>query len=132
MYKIKADTARNVMYISLKGFLNETDVKEAVLQIRRTADSLRPGFVIVNDISEFSPASPRVADEISKVQAYVNQKGCKKTIRVVGNVLSKHQVRRCQEAVRAEYEVIEVTTPEEAEKYLKQMSFEKPSPKTSA
>jgi hypothetical protein len=118
MYQIKADTIKNVMYVLLKGFLNETNVKETVSQIRRAADSLRPGFVIVNDIAEFFPTSPKVADEISKVQAYVSQKGCKKTIRIVGNVLSKHQVKKCHETVHAGYEVIEVSTLEEAERYL--------------
>ncbi|GEM_PF-2471807 len=125
MQQIKVDTIKNVMYIFLKGFLNESEVKEAVSQIKRGADQLKPGFVIINDISDFFPVSRKVSDEINKVQAYVSQKGCKKTIRVVGNVLSKHQVKKCHEAAQAGYEVIEVDTLDEAERYLNRINSEK-------
>ncbi len=85
-----------------------------VHRIIKAADSLTPGFTIINDISEFCPASNIVVDEIGKAQSYVNKKGVGKTIRIVGNVLSKNQLKNTQQRVGAQYSVIEVESLEEA------------------
>ncbi len=114
MAQVKVNNKENYMLIVLEGFLNEDEVKDILGRIIKGIDTLTPGFTMINDISKFVPANSKVLNEIGKVQAYSMKKGVGKTIRVVGNVLGKTQLRRAQENAGVGYEVIEVGSLEEA------------------
>lgn len=118
MYEVKAIEAKNAMYLRFEGFLSDEEVKKAVSEVMKAADQLKTGFTIINHIKDLSPASKEVAEEIAKAQKYVQQKGCRRSIRIVGNVLSKHQFRKVKESSGAGYEVFEVATLEDAKEFL--------------
>lgn len=118
MHEIRINTNKNVLYITLKGFLKDDEVRDVVKEIIDKAKQLSPGFIVVNDISEFSPASKNVLDEIKKAQAFVKTKGVKRIIRVVGNVLTKNQLKYTQQCAGLDNEVIEVNSLTEVDQYL--------------
>jgi hypothetical protein len=51
-----------------------------IVEIRK----LRPGFAIINDISELKPASPAATEHLRRAQEASVSKGCGRVIRVVG------------------------------------------------
>jgi len=106
------------MIIVLRGYLDEDEVRDAVARIMNAADALTPGFTIINNISQFAPASPVVISEIEKVQSYVHGKGVGKIIRIVENILSRHQLEKAQQKIGAGYEVVEVESMEEAMRHV--------------
>ena len=92
---IRADVAKNRLYIVLGGFFKDDEVKAAADKCIAEVKKLKPGFVVINDIREFKPASPAGADEIKRAQIFVKQSGGAKIIRVVGEaVLSQAQFER--------------------------------------
>jgi len=119
MYDIKADVIKNCLFITLKGFFQPDEAKVAADKVISEAEKLGTGFTIINDISEFKPASEEAAAHIKRAQGAVAQKGVKKVIRIVGaSVLGKFQFSRTQKEVHAGYESFEVATMEDALKLL--------------
>lgn len=119
MYDIRADVKRHCLLITLRGFLQPDEAKEAADKVISEAEKLATGFTIVNDISEFKPASEEAAAHIKRAQGAMAAKGAKKVIRIVGaSVLGKHQFNRTQKEAQAGYESIEVATMDDALKLL--------------
>jgi hypothetical protein len=81
---MRADIGKNRLYIVLGGFFQDDEVKQAADKCIAEATKLKAGFGVVNDISEFKPASPKGADEIKRAQLFVKQHGVGRVIRVVG------------------------------------------------
>lgn len=81
---IRADVSRNRLYLVLGGFFQDDEVKQASDKCIAEATRLKPGFGVVNDISEFKPATPQGAEEIKRSQVFVKQHGVGRVIRVVG------------------------------------------------
>ena len=118
MHDVKVDKINNRLYISLKGFIEDSEVKEASDKVIAAMSELKQGFVIINDISDFKPASKEGGIYIKKAQEEVIKKGASKVIRVVDSVIGKLQFKRLSQEIGASYEVIEVQSLEDAEKYL--------------
>ena len=119
MPEIKADTANNILYLVLNGFMQPEEVEAAANKAMDEADLLQAGFCVINDIREFKPTDPASAVHIQKAQAYMSKRGVKRVYRVVGDtVLGKMQFQKAQQDAHADYEVIEVASREEAEKHI--------------
>lgn len=117
MYSVRADQAKNRLYIVLDGFISAEEAQEAAAAIKAGADQLQQGFDIINDIRTFKPGSPRVAAIISETQAYVIQQGVKRTVRIVGDdVITAMQWHRVSKESGAVF--IEATSLEKAEALL--------------
>ncbi|SHJ90686.1 hypothetical protein SAMN04488028_10299 [Reichenbachiella agariperforans] len=112
MYDIKADEKKNLLVLILEGFLTDQELIEGADLCISEAKKLRPGFVVINDISRMKPASPQGAQEIKRAQAFVLGIGVTKVIRVTDNPVVKMQFNRTGSA--AGYEALEVSTMEEA------------------
>lgn len=82
-YKIRADPAKNRLYIVLKGSIPDEMAKAAAEEVMAETKKLSAGFCVVNDISEMQPASPRGAAEIKRAQAFLGYMGVRRIIRVV-------------------------------------------------
>ena len=92
---------------------------EAAAKVLSEAEMLTPGFTIINDISDFKPTTASAAEEIKKTQAALFQKDIGKVIRIVGkSVIASMQFSRTQREAEALYEVIEVSSMDEALKLL--------------
>jgi hypothetical protein len=118
MYKIQANTEKNYLLIELKGFFNEEETKNAAFLAVEEGKKLKPGFTIINNISEFKPVIQESVKYLSEAQTAIFQMGAKRAVRVVGNVLAKAQFNRVQKEANVGYEVVEVRTVEEAMKFI--------------
>ncbi len=118
MYKIEANVKKNYLIIQLVGFFSIEKIKEAAQKTKNEADKLKPGFIIINDISKFKPVTPESTVYIKQAQQYLFIKGAKKVIRVVENYIANLQFNRTKKEVKADYEVLEVASLEEAMKLI--------------
>ena len=82
-YSVRADVAKNRLYIALKGAIPDEMAKAAAKEVMEETKKLSAGFCVVNDISEMQPASPRGAAEIKRAQAFLGYMGVRRIIRVV-------------------------------------------------
>jgi hypothetical protein len=114
---IRADVARNRLYLVLIGFFQDDEVKTASDKCIAEASKLKPGFDVINDISQFKPASPKGAEEIKRAQLFIKQHGVKRVIRIVGDaVITQAQFSRQEKEVG--YNADTAATLAEAEKIL--------------
>lgn len=117
MIEIKKNSAKNRLYVKLRGFLQDEEVKSACEQILKAAKGLAPGFDIINDISEFKPASAKATEYITHLQEEVMKLHVRKIVRVVeNNILAKMQLTRTSQ--KAGYNAYHVSTIQEAEAML--------------
>lgn len=116
-YIIKADNDKNRLYITLNGFFSDQEVSAAVDAIIDGAKQLKTGFDVINDISNFKPASQDAKSEMKRAQVFVKENGAKRVIRVVGEAtISSMQLSST--AKEAGYEADTVATMADAEKLL--------------
>ena len=116
MHEVEVDTGKNRIYLHLKGYLQEDELLEASSKVKKGIDQLKPGFDIINDISEFNPATQRGREIIKETQIYALQKKVNRVVRVVGNVIGQIQFDRSSR--EAGYTAVSVRSLEEAYDFL--------------
>jgi hypothetical protein len=117
MYSIKADVAKNRLYVTIQGFLEDKEMKACTDMTISESKKLKPGFDVITDISQFKPAGPETTKEIERGQAYFKASKIGRGIRVVGqSSLSSMQFKRTGKTVG--YEPDTVATIAEAEELL--------------
>ena len=57
MYQVIVDKVHNRIVMQLKGFLLEDEMTKAANEVKNGIDILKPNFDVINDISDFKPAS---------------------------------------------------------------------------
>lgn len=82
-YNVWVDSAKNRLYLVLKGSIPDDMAKAAADKTIEEAKKLQPGFFVVNDISEMQPAGLKGAAEIKRAQAFLGYLGVKRIIRIV-------------------------------------------------
>lgn len=119
-YAIRADISKNRLYITLKGFFPEDLTGEVADKTVAEATKLKPGFVIINDISQTKPTTGRGAEQITRVQEFLRQRGAKRVIRIVDpkNVLARVQFERTSKDAGYDIPVDVVGSLEEAHRLL--------------
>jgi len=119
MFEIRANPAKNYLYIFLDGYLKDEEILKAIDLAKQEAGKLSPGFTIINNIINYQPASPKSLEAIARTQKYLHEKGAVRVIRITGeNSLGLHQWRRGKTTGGAGFEVIEVESIQEAKKYM--------------
>lgn len=116
MHEVEVNTDLNRIYLHLKGYLQEEEIVEAANKVKQGIDQMKPGFDIINDISEFSPATQRGREIIKETQVYALQNKVSRVVRVVGNVIGQIQFERSSK--EAGYTAITVRSLEEAYEFL--------------
>ena len=117
MYDVKIDKPHKRLTITLNGFLNAAETKAAADKVIAAIATLGTGFDVINDVSEFKPATPEAVQEIQRAQAAIKQAGARRVVRVVGaNALTAMQFARTSKAVG--YAADTAATLAEAEKLL--------------
>ena len=120
-YSIYANVSKNRLYLILHGFFTDDEVRKANERAIAEIKKLRPGFDIINDISDFKPATPVGAEDIKRSQIFANERGAKRIFRVVGKDMVASAIATMQfsrTSHTAGYEADIVATVEEAEKLL--------------
>lgn len=118
MFEVHINMAKNRLYITLKGFMSDEEVRDAANEVIKNADKLRPGFDVVNDLSEMKVATQDGAKEIARAQHYLAGKGVNRVIRVVVNSVTKTQFNRTGKAAGYSKDADTASSVEEADKML--------------
>ncbi|WP_436930075.1 hypothetical protein [Halosimplex halobium] len=89
MYEIEADPQANRLYLSFTGRLDRAEMETAADETVETAERLRDGFDIVNDLAGFTPPSPEAAKPIKRAQAELKEMGVDRVVRVTDEETSQ-------------------------------------------
>jgi len=84
MYKIKSDSEKNRLHITLLGFISVNEaatINEAI--VKETAQ-LKPGFDVINDISNFKIAQEQASPILKDIMRFLISHKVNKIVRVVG------------------------------------------------
>jgi uncharacterized membrane protein YdfJ with MMPL/SSD domain len=117
MFTIKADIQKNRLYVTLVGYFDYKEMKASTDKTIEEVRKLKRGYDLINDISQFKPASQDALKEVERAQSYLKKTGIRHGIRVEGKAkLSSIQFNRIGKTV--DYLPDTVETIEEAEKLL--------------
>jgi len=117
MYTVRADVEKNRLYVKLVGFFDNKEMKAATDATIEGIQKLKPGYDVINDISEFKPVGQDTLKEVERGQIYFKKSGIRYGIRIEGKTkLTNLQFNRIGKSV--DYAANSVETMEEAEKLL--------------
>ncbi len=113
-FEVRADHARNILYITLTGYLSAEQVKQASQEVIRKAKTMQPGFSVINDIQSFRPVSQDVVAYVAEAQRAVVAAGAHRIVRVTGStVVANMQFSRTSREVG--YDAASAATVADAE-----------------
>ena len=84
MYKLKIDTNKNRLSLSLIGTISLEEAKKIRQTIESSLVQLSPGFNVVNDISKMIHADDAAGIVLKEIIILLVQHGVKKVVRIVG------------------------------------------------
>ena len=112
---VRADLAANRVYVALRGFSSDDEMQSHVNRVAAEVRRLKPGFVMISDISQMKPATPNGTKMLQDIMVLYKKQGIAKIVRIVGDdVIAKGQFNRL--AKEAGIDVHYVSTRDEAEK----------------
>ena len=83
-YDVRANQAKNRLYLKLAGMMSEAEAKTVADTIIQEIAKLRPGWAVINDISELKPADEKATAHLKRAQEASAKAGCVRVVRVVG------------------------------------------------
>ena len=113
----RVDSAKNRLYLFLRGFWSAEIAAAVSARVKQEVKALKPGFSIVNDISQLKIGPPEAAVIVTECQEWLGAQGAGRVVRVVSadNPLARMQFKRTSQEV---YDASVVTTVQEAEQML--------------
>src|SRR5512147_2474304 len=119
-WTMRADPARNRLYVMLEGFFTAEEMKQCADDTIEKTKLLRPGYCTITDVTRCKPMPPEAAKEIERVQAHFRKSGARQGVRVTGStVLSGMQFKRT--GGEAEWNSVNLPSMIEAEKFLDEL-----------
>ena len=92
---VKADTVTNRVYVTLRGFSSDQEMKGHLERVATEVRKLKPGFVMISDISQMKSATPGGTAMLQDIMVLYRKHGIAKIIRIVGDdVIAKGQFNR--------------------------------------
>ncbi len=82
---VSADIKRNRLFIKLRGDVPKKDAERIYTDIRFCVSDLKPGFAVINDLTEARIGHLSAIDTFKKITAYLAEKNVGPVVRVVGN-----------------------------------------------
>jgi hypothetical protein len=117
MHTIEVDVPKNRLIVTLVGFFSYEEMKKCTDETIAAVASLKPGFEVITDISQYKVSGEDTAREIERAQEAFVSKGVRRGVRVVGSqAISGMQFKRT--AGIAKYDSVNVATLEEAKNIL--------------
>jgi hypothetical protein len=121
MHTIQQDTLRNTITINIKGLFTEGHAEDVHARLERILPELKPGFTLINDLSEFENIEDGVRKLIKKSMDLINSHNPSRIIRIVPdfskdigfNILSLFHYSR-------DVKIITLKSADEARGYLDQ------------
>ncbi len=119
-YESHSDVNKNRLYIRLKGFLTDDMMEKAADQVIHELKKLKPGFDVINDISEFKPTSQAGLAHIQRAQKAIQDRSVRRVIRVVNqsHVTAQLQLNRVGKEAYTSAELDQAGSMAEAEAKL--------------
>ena len=84
-YDVRANTINNRLYLRLAGMMNDAEAAAVADRIISEIRKLKPGFAVINDISELKPASLAATEHLRRAQEASVKAGSGRVIRIVGS-----------------------------------------------
>jgi hypothetical protein len=113
---IRADVMKNRLYLILGGFFEDPEMKTIADKVIAEVKKLKPGFDIINDISQCKSASEKGILELLRAQTFIKQSGVNKVVRITGDVITQAQFSR--QGKEAGYDALTAATISDAERVL--------------
>jgi hypothetical protein len=113
---IRADVTKNRLYLILSGFFEDPEMTAVADKCIAEVKKLKPGFDIINDISQCKSASDKGIMELLRAQTFIKQSGVNKVVRITGDIITQAQFNR--QAKEAGYSAETAASIAEAEKIL--------------
>jgi hypothetical protein len=85
MFKVLADRNTNRLYITLSGILSKDEAKTVSATIVREVGKLKPGFDVINDISQLIKADWGGVKTLREIMIFLRNREVRVVIRVVGS-----------------------------------------------
>ena len=116
--KVKADLKRNRLQVTLSGSISKKEMENLYTEIRFGVADLKPGFSVITDLRQCRIGHLSGVAIFMKINEYLSSKQVGAVIRILKkkNLLFKQLSRLA--ARNAPYEVIYVSSEEEAEAKL--------------
>lgn len=113
MYSLKIDKEHNILFMKLKGLIDDKEAQEFEKETDQKSQQLKEGFTVINDITEYKISTSDASDSMVRVHQDLAKNGVGRVIRITGGATGKLQLQRTARMSGA-YEPIEVSTMEEA------------------
>lgn len=111
------DAGKNVIYMEFIGAFRKEDMLATNEKTLNLIKDLKPGFTVINDISQYTVSGPEVAELITVGGKKLIDRGMKRLIRIVGeSAIAQMQFQRTSK--HAGYQAHTVASLEEAERLL--------------
>src|SRR5688500_8191317 len=92
---VKADTATNRLYVTLRGFSSDQEMEAHLTRVAAEVRRLKPGFVMISDISQMKSATPGGTRMLGDIMVLYKKHGIARIIRIIGeDVIAKNQFNR--------------------------------------
>jgi hypothetical protein len=116
-FTIRVDHDKNRMYLTLTGLMEDEETRAAADASIDAFKTLKPGFFVINDISNFRPLTKEGVAHVQRAGEVARKLGMRATVRVVGISPTAHaQFQRA--AKQGGYTAYMAQSVEEAEKLL--------------
>ena len=124
MFDIKMNTNKNALLCVLSGNFDEGEARAYAKKFKEGVDKLKPGFIVISDLTDFSPAMNEAKDIIQEAIKYSASKGLSRVIRVVADSVGSKvgSIHLSRTARELGYEVDIVNTMEEAKMKLDKLT----------
>jgi hypothetical protein len=113
---IRADVMKNRLYLILAGFFDDSEMTGVADKCIAEVKKLKPGFDIINDISQCKSASDKGILELMRAQTFIKQSGVNKVVRITGDIITQAQFSR--QGKEAGYDALTAASIADAEKML--------------
>lgn len=112
---VTADIKRNRLLITLKGNIAKKDAERIYTDIRFCVSDLKPGFSVINDLTESRIGHLSTIETFKKITSYLTEKQVGPVVRVVGRAkIIFQQMTKLTKMINC-YQPMYAKTIEEAE-----------------
>ena len=114
MHAVRADTAKNRLYITLGAFTSYDEMYEVALQLRNETNKLQKGFTALTDLRNYEMLGKNYEALIKGIQLFLIDAGVSSVIRVVRKFGAWGHLQLDKASMDAGYHAAYVHSMEEA------------------
>lgn len=94
MYKVKYDSAKNRIYVTVEGALSLGEIPQYTKEFKAEVDNAKKGFTVCVDNTKAAINSPEVSEQLTVSRDYAVEKGLRNSAMVVNSATFKMQMKR--------------------------------------